>query len=222
MIDDIYKERFLKKIKVGLREDDCWEWLAYKNKGGYGVFGTEKRKIELAHRVAYKIFIGEIPDGLYVLHKCDNPGCQSPKHLWVGTQKDNAMDRENKHRSNHPVGENHHWSGKDHSGKYNGKLGTHWSKEWKEQQGRRMAGRYCGENNPNYGNHKLVGKNNPMYGVHRFGENAPNSRLTTSDVQEIRLLLCKGELSLKEIARIFKVSATHIGYIKKNKSRRAG
>jgi len=57
-------------------------------------------KIEYAHRVAWKLAYGEIPEGLHVLHHCDNPPCCNPKHLFIGTPKDNAQDRASKGRGN--------------------------------------------------------------------------------------------------------------------------
>ena len=64
-------------------------WL---NKGGYGVYGGEK--LQYAHRVAYEEHYGEIPEGKLVLHKCGNKSCINPKHLYAGTDKENAADRE--------------------------------------------------------------------------------------------------------------------------------
>ena len=87
-------ERFEEKLVKGRRED-CWEWMACKNSGGYGYFGFEG-KVQLAHRVAYQLYVGEIPDGLCVCHKCDNPGCVRPDHLFLGTRADNTHDCENK------------------------------------------------------------------------------------------------------------------------------
>jgi hypothetical protein len=73
--------------------DECWLWQASKNKDGYGAFQSG-----LAHRHAWLLSKGEIPNGLYVLHKCDNPGCCNPQHLFIGTQKDNMADMRSKGR----------------------------------------------------------------------------------------------------------------------------
>lgn len=72
--------------------DECWEWLAYKNSKGYGSFKIN-RKTFLAHRVSWRIFFGEIPEGMNVLHKCNNSSCVNPYHLYLGDQSDNMADR---------------------------------------------------------------------------------------------------------------------------------
>lgn len=87
-------ERFLKKVTVG----GCWEWTAAKDKDGYGWFGYKGRLLG-AHRIAYILFIEEIPEGKCVLHKCDNPSCVNPEHLYVGTHKQNSRDRDVKNRT---------------------------------------------------------------------------------------------------------------------------
>ncbi len=51
-----------------------------------------------AHRMAYELYVGPIPDGMCVLHRCDNPGCVNPEHLWLGTQLENVIDRDKKNR----------------------------------------------------------------------------------------------------------------------------
>lgn len=75
-----------------IKEFGCWNWLACKDKDGYGVGRYKRRKIA-AHRVSWLLYNGKIPDGLYVLHKCNNSSCVNPGHLYLGTQKDNIKDQ---------------------------------------------------------------------------------------------------------------------------------
>lgn len=88
-----FESKFVKKGK-----DDCWEWDASISNNGYGR-SSMKGYPSQAHRVAYILYIGEIPDGMCVLHKCDNRRCVNPSHLFLGTYKDNAVDCTNKGRS---------------------------------------------------------------------------------------------------------------------------
>lgn len=91
-------KRFWDKVDIK-SENDCWEWKAYRTKrSGYGSFGI-KYSVIAAHRVAWMLTNGEIPANLYVLHKCDNPPCVNPKHLFIGTQKDNMDDCASKKRN---------------------------------------------------------------------------------------------------------------------------
>ncbi len=69
----------------------CWLWNAGQVTFGYGAF-TWKRRSKLAHRIAYEEFVGPIPDGMFVCHKCDVPQCCNPAHLFLGTQQDNMTD----------------------------------------------------------------------------------------------------------------------------------
>lgn len=73
------------------RDTHCWEWKGARTRGGYG---RTKYKGEawMAHRLMYTLTNGPIPDGMVLLHKCDNPCCVNPEHLSVGTQKDNMDD----------------------------------------------------------------------------------------------------------------------------------
>jgi hypothetical protein len=88
--------RFWAKVKKG-GENDCWEWMAGKDKDGYGRFRYGKQKAR-ANKVAWEITNGPIPDGLWVLHTCDNPRCVNINHLYLGTVKENAIDRDSRGR----------------------------------------------------------------------------------------------------------------------------
>lgn len=83
-------------------ETDCWEWLGATNRWGYGRL-TAKKKWWASHRYAFATFRGPIPDGLWVLHECDNPSCVNPAHLFLGTHDDNMQDMVKKGRWNGAV-----------------------------------------------------------------------------------------------------------------------
>ena len=82
---------------------DCWLWEGAADKLGYGRVNIGKHRTHLAHRIAYEAANGPIPKGQCVLHRCDTPACIRPSHLYLGTQKQNAADREERGRS--PRGE---------------------------------------------------------------------------------------------------------------------
>lgn len=81
----------------------CWLWTGATNKLGYGILHM-RRLPGHAHQAAYVLAKGPIPDGLCVLHKCDNPPCCNPEHLFLGTRTDNNRDMVQKNRQRGPIG----------------------------------------------------------------------------------------------------------------------
>ena len=104
-------ERFWEKVdRRG--PDECWEWTGSRTRQGYGLFRLHSRQsMQRAHRVAYTLHYQKIPDGLHCLHRCDNPSCCRPDHLWLGTNEENIRDRDMKVRCragvSTPCGERH-------------------------------------------------------------------------------------------------------------------
>lgn len=85
--------------KVDHPDEGCWTWLGARNLRGYGVIGFPGRRNMLAHRAAYVLLVGPIPDGLFVLHKCDNPACVRPDHLRLGNHTENMAEMRERGRS---------------------------------------------------------------------------------------------------------------------------
>ncbi|MEG4286266.1 HNH endonuclease signature motif containing protein [Microcoleus sp. A006_D1] len=88
-------------------KDNCWLTDLPNNGHGYCKISVNG-KTKYAHRIAYEVYKGKIPENMQVCHSCDIPGCINPSHLFIGTQQENLIDCINKGRSNKPKGENHH------------------------------------------------------------------------------------------------------------------
>ena len=91
------QDRFWNKVNKG-NENECWEWVAGLDTPGYGIFYPTRRRPIHASRYSWEIHNGEIPENICVLHKCDNPPCVNPNHLFLGTKKDNYQDMVTKGR----------------------------------------------------------------------------------------------------------------------------
>ena len=102
-MDERYIKNFWKKVD---KKDNssCWIWIGAHCNHGYGQMRINN-KMKMAHRISWIIHFGNIPEGLEVCHKCDNPECVNPSHLFLGTHQDNMDDRNRKGRNKSLQGE---------------------------------------------------------------------------------------------------------------------
>ncbi len=91
---------FWNRVIKGSSEDDCWDWSGARFDNGYARASCGPEMY--AHRLSYITNVGPIPEGLQVLHSCDNPPCTNPRHLFIGTPQDNTDDMWSKGRANPP------------------------------------------------------------------------------------------------------------------------
>ena len=208
---------FISKIVLS---GSCWTWTGGKNSGGYGYFKYAKR-LMLVHRLSYMYFIGEIPNGMYVCHKCDNSLCVNPEHLFLGTPKDNNMDKEIKGRSRYLSGEECPYTKlSDDDIEDILFLASHGNINQ-----RQIASLYHVSfqhiNSVVNGTKRLKIKRGENYIPNkrkRDGSHNPNSKLNWDKVHEIRNLHSLGRYSQRELGRMFGIVGTQIHLIVHNRS----
>lgn len=114
LLTGAWSEAFWRHVQKG---DGCWEWTGTRRPDGYGLFSAGPSGQIRAHRVAWELTNGPIPDRLNVCHQCDNPPCVRPDHLYLGDQKRNIGDAVVRGRKK--LGKEHWWSKIDQNGANN-------------------------------------------------------------------------------------------------------
>lgn len=189
-----FEDRFWSKVAIVDDETSCWEWQAGKLKYGYGRVRVGDKN-QLTHRIAWSLIYGEIPEGICVLHHCDNPPCCNPKHLFLGSIADNNADCVAKGRHIAPCGD------------------AHWSRQHPESRAR-------GDKN---GSRTHPEKLNPVRGAFHYYRTRPdeirrgtavgNAKLNDDIVREIRRLYATGAWTQEALGRKFGVGQATISLI---------
>lgn len=188
-------ERFWSKVNIQ-GPWDCWEWKRHRNEDGYGSFRF-RGGMRLAHRVAWILSVGEIPDDLGVLHHCDNPACCNPAHIFLGTQLDNMRDAKRKGRL--ARGDTHSSRTKPESVARGDRNGMRRYPERSSFAGKR----YWGDDN--------VMRRRPE--VRCRGERNGSCKLTEDTVRAIRRDYVPGKVRYADLAEKYGIAFGHVGQI---------
>jgi hypothetical protein len=194
--------RFQLNVIIGENPTDCHDWKLGKISRGYGVFWL-RGKQSRASRVAYTIAFGEIPDGMFVCHKCDNPSCVNPLHLFLGSTEENMSDMKSKGRQMR--GDNHYARTNPERLARGERHGT----KTHPEKIRKGDNHFSRTNPEKMARGEKHGSKTKPWKVAKGNKNG-NSKLTESQVLEIRSMR---EISQSCLAKIYKVAVPTIGDI---------
>lgn len=186
-----FTELFWSRVDQSGGPDACWTWTRRRDKNGYGIVSW-KLKARRAHRMALQLSGVDIPNGMLVCHRCDNPPCCNPAHLFLGTAADNTRDMMSKGRNG------------DSRPKHPSRGDTHWTRQFPDRVLR-------GDRHPLRKNPQLIkrGYKNPTVSVKNSGEGNGRAKLRQSDLAEIKRLRETG-MSQQAIGALFGVKQTAI------------
>lgn len=213
--------------------DECWGWRGYKLKTGYGLFNLDvsranKNKSTTASRVAWQLTYGEIPQGKDICHRCDNPPCVNPAHLWIGTPKENTLDMimKDRHRPGWVPGEKNGQSILTESDVL--KIREHYSNDaYSRSELASIFGvsqsaikKVC------YGytwKHLKatvsdMARRERRVTTGHIGEKNPACKISTNTVIEIRKLYAEGKYSQDQIGSFYGLKQTHVSRIVRGES----
>jgi len=192
-----------------VKTPECWIWTGHTNRRGYGKITTVKNSSIRVNRLSWMIHYGPIPDGMWVLHHCDNPHCVRPDHLFLGTSTDNMRDASLKGRISR--GER----------RYNATIPDADIPAIRERFAR-------GESLGSLANHYSVTKACIGFIVHGsshawiqegpISPSRPRRKLTQEEAQDIRAIYASGGATTKELSERYGISAGSIRMIIRNKT----